>query len=251
MRDPQPIEIEAAEVEAALGALGLFSAHGFLGGEVFVVHGLLAGLVVLLDPSAGDGPRRRLLLRIALVGLAVLPAAVLALRGALAGRVPRALLERWWFSAPIALGLLLLAGGSIRVAVRRFGLTSGDLELRDAVVLGVIAALECVHTAMDEGIEPSSPIEIVATSEEGLSELKARILAVADNRQSPGFPLAFGRAVAGFRQDGAFQKRPRRRKKQRAGASAPPSGRRWAMAAASITATRRSAGARAARSGRG
>jgi N-carbamoyl-L-amino-acid hydrolase len=33
-------------------------------------------------------------------------------------------------------------------------------------VLGVIAALECVHTAMDEGIEPSSPIEIVATSEE-------------------------------------------------------------------------------------
>jgi len=33
-------------------------------------------------------------------------------------------------------------------------------------VLGVVAALECVETAMEHAIEPVSPIEIVATSEE-------------------------------------------------------------------------------------
>jgi ferrous iron transport protein B len=38
-------------------------------------------------------------------------------------------------------------------------------------------------------------VPIVATTEEGMSELKARVLAVADNRQAPGFPLALDEAV--------------------------------------------------------
>jgi ferrous iron transport protein B len=38
-------------------------------------------------------------------------------------------------------------------------------------------------------------VPIVATSGEGLSELKARMLAVADRRQAPGFPLALDEAV--------------------------------------------------------
>ncbi|MCB1727616.1 MAG: ferrous iron transport protein B, partial [Gammaproteobacteria bacterium] len=38
-------------------------------------------------------------------------------------------------------------------------------------------------------------VPIVATSGEGLSELQARMLAVADNRQTPGFPLALDEAV--------------------------------------------------------
>jgi len=38
-------------------------------------------------------------------------------------------------------------------------------------------------------------VPIVATTEEGLSELQARMLAVADHRQAPGFPLALDEAV--------------------------------------------------------
>jgi len=38
-------------------------------------------------------------------------------------------------------------------------------------------------------------VPIVATTREGLSELQARTLAVADNRQAPGFPLALDEAV--------------------------------------------------------
>lgn len=38
-------------------------------------------------------------------------------------------------------------------------------------------------------------VPIVATTGEGLSELQARMLAVADNRQAPGFPLALDEAV--------------------------------------------------------
>ena len=38
-------------------------------------------------------------------------------------------------------------------------------------------------------------VPVVATTGEGLSELQARMLAVADNRQTPGFPLALDEAV--------------------------------------------------------
>ena len=38
-------------------------------------------------------------------------------------------------------------------------------------------------------------VPIVATSGEGLSELKARMISVVDNRQGPGFPLALDEAV--------------------------------------------------------
>ena len=38
-------------------------------------------------------------------------------------------------------------------------------------------------------------VPIVATSGEGLSELKARMISVADSRQTPGFPLALDEAV--------------------------------------------------------
>lgn len=69
----------------------------------------------------------------------------------------------------------------------------------------LVVALNMMDVARRRGIEIDAGqlaqrlgcpvVPIVATSGEGLSELQARMLAVADNRQAPGFPLALDEAV--------------------------------------------------------
>ncbi len=69
----------------------------------------------------------------------------------------------------------------------------------------LVVALNMMDVARRQGIRIETEalarrlgcpvVPIVATSGEGLSELQARMLAVADNRQAPGFPLALDEAV--------------------------------------------------------
>ncbi|MGB5464883.1 MAG: ferrous iron transporter B, partial [Sedimenticolaceae bacterium] len=69
----------------------------------------------------------------------------------------------------------------------------------------LVVALNMMDVARKQGIQIDTEalarrlgcpvVPIVATSREGLSELQARVLAVADNRQAPGFPLALDEAV--------------------------------------------------------
>jgi len=69
----------------------------------------------------------------------------------------------------------------------------------------LVVALNMMDVARRQGIRIDTEalarrlgcpvVPIVATSREGLSELQARMLAVADNRQAPGFPLALDEAV--------------------------------------------------------
>lgn len=69
----------------------------------------------------------------------------------------------------------------------------------------LVVALNMMDVARKRGIDIDAAqlsarlgcpvVPIVATTDEGLSELQARMLAVADNRQAPGFPLALDEAV--------------------------------------------------------
>jgi len=69
----------------------------------------------------------------------------------------------------------------------------------------LVVALNMMDVARKRGIQIDAQdlsnrlgcpvVPIVATTGEGLSELQARMLAVADNRQAPGFPLALDEAV--------------------------------------------------------
>ena len=69
----------------------------------------------------------------------------------------------------------------------------------------LVVALNMMDVARKRGIEVDTDelarrlgcpvVPIVATTGEGLSELKARVISVADNRQAPGFPLALDEAV--------------------------------------------------------
>ncbi|MCB1792223.1 MAG: Fe(2+) transporter permease subunit FeoB [Gammaproteobacteria bacterium] len=69
----------------------------------------------------------------------------------------------------------------------------------------LVVALNMMDVARKRGVEIDvnelsrllgcPVVPIVATTGEGLSELKARILAVADARQAPGFPLALDESV--------------------------------------------------------
>ncbi len=69
----------------------------------------------------------------------------------------------------------------------------------------LVVALNMMDVARKRGIQIDAQalserlgcpvVPIVATTGEGLSELQARMLAVADNRQTPGFPLALDEAV--------------------------------------------------------
>ncbi|MGB5569724.1 MAG: Fe(2+) transporter permease subunit FeoB [Sedimenticolaceae bacterium] len=69
----------------------------------------------------------------------------------------------------------------------------------------LVVALNMMDVARKRGIEIDAHelssrlgcpvVPIVATTGEGLSELQARMLAVADGRQAPGFPLALDEAV--------------------------------------------------------